>query len=125
MPARARPSPRQSGMSEHQISTAIEIEAPAERVWQILTDFAAYPAWNPFIRAIEGPIRPGARLTVRIQPSGARAMTFRRRRNADAVRRFSLSTYSVGNSVGNIGKGTSSPGRQRAMTELSIFPARS
>lgn len=64
-------------MTEHLISTAIEIETPAERVWQILTDFAAYPAWNPFIRSIEGAVRPGARLKVRIQPSGARAMTFR------------------------------------------------
>ena len=32
----------------------IEIEPPAERVSQVLTDFAAYPEWNPFIRRVNG-----------------------------------------------------------------------
>ena len=55
------------------------INASPERVWQALTDFAAYPEWNPFIRKAEGQVREGARLEVRIQPSGARGMTFRPR----------------------------------------------
>jgi hypothetical protein len=59
------------------LETAIEIEAPPARVWRVLSDFAAYPAWNPFIRRIEGDARPGARLTVVIQPVGGRGMTFR------------------------------------------------
>ena len=44
-----------------ELFTMTEIEAPAERVWHILTDFARYPEWNPFIRCIEGePVRrPG------------------------------------------------------------------
>ena len=45
-----------------EIHTEIEIHAPAERVWQVLTDFAAYPQWNSFIRRVEGEIRAGARL---------------------------------------------------------------
>ena len=40
-------------------------------------DFAAYPDWNPFIRSIHGTARQGARLEVRIQPGGAKGMTFR------------------------------------------------
>ncbi len=29
-----------------EIRCEIEIEAPAERVWQVLTDFNTYPNWN-------------------------------------------------------------------------------
>jgi hypothetical protein len=55
----------------------IEIDAPAERVWAVVTDFAAYPEWNPFIRRISGELREGTRLEVRIEPPGGRAMTFK------------------------------------------------
>lgn len=55
----------------------VEIAAPAERVWSVLVDFDAYPDWNPFIRSIHGTCEPGARLTVRIEPPGARGMTFK------------------------------------------------
>jgi hypothetical protein len=60
-----------------EIYTEIEINAPAERVWQVLTDFAAYPEWNPFVRRAEGEIRVGARLHIYIQPSGGKGMSFR------------------------------------------------
>lgn len=42
------------------IATTIDIAAPPERVWSILTDTAAYPAWNPQIAALIGPLTPGA-----------------------------------------------------------------
>ncbi|OCX72310.1 SRPBCC domain-containing protein [Acidithiobacillus thiooxidans] len=61
----------------HQIVTQIDIAASPERVWSILTDFPAYPQWNPFIRAISGVAKPGEKLRVNIQPEGRRAMTFR------------------------------------------------
>lgn len=59
------------------LRTEIEIAATADRVWEVLTDFAAFPRWNPFIRRIDGVLAPRARLEVRIQPPGGRAMTFR------------------------------------------------
>jgi hypothetical protein len=62
-----------------EIRTEIEINAPPERVWRQLTDFAAFPKWNPFIRSAAGEPREGSRLEVNLQPSGARAMTFRPR----------------------------------------------
>jgi hypothetical protein len=61
------------------IRTEIEIAAPAEVVWAVLTETAAYPEWNPFLPSIEGPLRVGARLRVRFQPPGGRAMTMRPR----------------------------------------------
>ncbi len=60
-----------------ELRTEIEINATAERVWQVLTDFASFPEWNPFIRRASGEARPGARLEVFIQPTGANGMTFR------------------------------------------------
>ena len=58
------------------IETQIVIEAPAGKVWGILTDFPAMPAWNPFIRKISGSPTRGGRLTVEIELPGQSAMTF-------------------------------------------------
>ncbi len=60
-----------------EIRTEVEIEAPPERVWRMLTDVAAFPEWNPFIRWARGDVKPGARLEVHLQPPGAKGMTFR------------------------------------------------
>lgn len=61
----------------HEVRTAIEIAAPAERVWSVLLDFARHREWNPFVRSIEGRAEVGQKLTVSIQPPGGRGMTFR------------------------------------------------
>jgi hypothetical protein len=55
----------------------IEVDAPPERVWAVVTDFASYPEWNPFIRRISGELRVGAKLEVQIEPPGGRALTFK------------------------------------------------
>jgi hypothetical protein len=60
-----------------EIHTEIEINAPAEKVWRVLTDFAAYPEWNPFVRRVEGEVSVGARLHVSIRPSGGKGVSFR------------------------------------------------
>ena len=60
-----------------EIRTEIEIQASDKRVWQLLTDFASFPQWNPFMRQAVGEPKTGARLEVHIQPSGASGMTFR------------------------------------------------
>jgi hypothetical protein len=59
------------------LRTEIDIAAPPAAVWDVLTDFESFPEWNPFIRRIEGVLAPRARLLVRIQPPGGRAMSFR------------------------------------------------
>lgn len=47
-----------------QISASIEIEAGAERVWQVLTDFAAYPQWLPLFPLVTGAVEEGGVLTL-------------------------------------------------------------
>src|ERR1051325_6151544 len=58
------------------LRTEIEIAASAGRVWDVLTDFASFPRWNPFIRRIDGVLAPRVKLTGKIQAPGGRAMTF-------------------------------------------------
>src|SRR5258705_240040 len=59
------------------IETAIDIDAPADAVWDVITDFAAYPDWNPFMVHLDGEAAPGARLTVTMQNPGGRPTKFR------------------------------------------------
>lgn len=59
------------------ISSAIRIDASAERVWSVLVDFPAYPAWNPFIRSITGDARQGGLLRVTLAAEGGSTMRFR------------------------------------------------
>lgn len=61
------------------LETCIDIDAPAARVWAILGDFAAYPEWNPFIVLIEGKLKAGATLTIRVAPPGKPVMSFKPR----------------------------------------------
>ncbi len=55
----------------------IEIAAPAQKVWDILTDFARFPEWNPFMRRANGQVKTGERLAVYLQTSSGSGMTFR------------------------------------------------
>ena len=96
----------------HEVVTEIEIEATPERVWDILLDFPSHPEWNPFIRSIQGVAKVGDRLTVSIQPRGAKAMTFRPVR-ADRDTQFGVA--SAGEPV--------DPGNIRRRTLLSNYAA--
>src|ERR671916_2793711 len=60
-----------------ELHSEIEITASAERTWLILTDFASYLRWNPFIRRISGEPTTGEHLDVRLEPPNSRGMTFR------------------------------------------------
>jgi hypothetical protein len=54
-----------------ELRTEIEIEAAPERVYSVLTDFARYHEWNPFITSISGTLRLGERLHVEMSlPEG-------------------------------------------------------
>lgn len=52
------------------IDTGIDIAAPVERVWEILTGFGAYANWNPYLVRIEGQPVPGTEIVVTSRPGG-------------------------------------------------------
>ncbi len=61
------------------LHAATEIDAPAERVWKVVSDLAAYAEWNPFIVRASGEVRPGARLDITITAPGMKPVSFRPR----------------------------------------------
>jgi hypothetical protein len=56
--------------------SAVDINASPQRVWEALTSFPTFPAWNPFIREAEGRLQPGARIKIKLRLAG-RLVTFR------------------------------------------------
>jgi hypothetical protein len=60
-----------------QLRAEVEVEASPQRVWEVLTDFAAYRQWNPFIVEGDGQAVPGTRLELRMRLPGRRPTTLR------------------------------------------------
>ena len=58
-----------------EIMTDIEIDGSPEAVWAVLTDFEAYPEWNPAME-IDGDAVEGDRLEVTMDYENVRKMTF-------------------------------------------------
>lgn len=52
-----------------------EIAAPPAVVWQVLTDFDAYPQWNPFATSATCDLRPGGAITMRVALRPPKLMT--------------------------------------------------
>ena len=54
------------------IRAEIEIDAPAEEIFEILTDLDAYPEWNPFTPRVESTLRPGDPVHLHVRLRGER-----------------------------------------------------
>lgn len=61
------------------LHAAVDIDAPAERVWQVVSDFGRYSDWNPFIVRAAGEPRVGERLDITIAAPGMKPVSFRPR----------------------------------------------
>jgi hypothetical protein len=59
-----------------EVYTEITIDAPPARVWEMVTDLAAYKTWNPFIVESSGQAVLGERLTCRPRLGRKRIATF-------------------------------------------------
>lgn len=58
------------------LDASVDIEAPAERVWDVLADTPRYPEWNPFVTRFEGELREGADVRVTVRAPGRSPVTF-------------------------------------------------
>jgi hypothetical protein len=54
----------------------LELDASADEVWRVLTDYDAYPRWNPVVVRVGGEPREGARASETVRTDRGREMTF-------------------------------------------------
>ncbi|MGH0035262.1 MAG: SRPBCC domain-containing protein [Myxococcota bacterium] len=63
---------RQGAVFPRSVSAGIEIDAAAEDVWSILTDFERYPEWNPFTVEVRTTLQVGEAVTMNVHLPGRR-----------------------------------------------------
>jgi hypothetical protein len=49
---------------DRNVHAEILINRPPADVWKVISDSAAYPAWNPFITHVDGDFKEGAEITI-------------------------------------------------------------
>ncbi len=60
------------------ISEQLDIDSPADEVWKHLSDFSAYPKWNPYLVAFTTTRTPGTPITLTlVQANYAKPLTIR------------------------------------------------
>lgn len=52
------------------IDATLDIDAPAELVWSVITDFPRYAEWNPFLRDCRTTLKPGDPIDLQVQLLG-------------------------------------------------------
>jgi len=68
-----------AGGQEQRIETTAHLDARANEVWAVLTDFPAYGEWNPFITRISGLLAEDERLEASFTQSNGKVSRFRPR----------------------------------------------
>lgn len=72
-----------------EIRTEIEIDAPPETVWEILTDIESYREWNPHVTRAKGDLREGESIEITVDRIGEKRRTMRVRvSTVEPVRRL-------------------------------------
>ena len=49
------------------IEKTLDIKAPPEVVWEVLTDFARYGEWNPFVVECKSTLKPGEAMDMKVK----------------------------------------------------------
>ena len=74
------------------VRAEIEIDAPPERVFDILVDLEAYPDWNPFTPRVESSLEIGAPVHLHVRLRGQK-LSHRVEYVSANVRPASFDTY--------------------------------
>ncbi|MGA6204558.1 SRPBCC family protein [Nocardia testacea] len=74
------------------VDDVVEVDAPTEVVWSVLTDFDRYGDWNPFISRCRADLAVGAPIDMTVQQLAPRPIRMREWiRSVDPGRAFSYS----------------------------------
>ena len=60
-----------------EIKGSIDIDAPVAKVWGVISDFKAYPKWNPFITQMSGELNVGSVHDVVVKIPGRKDTKFK------------------------------------------------
>ncbi len=55
-----------------ELRTEIQLSAPIDKVWQVITDFDHWTDWNPTVKAASGNASVGSKLSITIDGKGGR-----------------------------------------------------
>lgn len=50
----------------NELRTELSLEAPVERIWELLTDLKLYPQWNPLFQRATGKMNVGEKLELEV-----------------------------------------------------------
>ncbi len=59
------------------IDAYIDIDATPEDVWKVLVDFEAWGTWNDFIPMVQGDLKVGETMHIKVVPPGEKPMIFK------------------------------------------------
>lgn len=59
-----------------EIDAWIDIDAQPEEVWEVLVDFKSWETWNSFIPLVEGNLKEGERIRIKVVTPGIKPMIF-------------------------------------------------
>jgi len=61
-------------MFSYKVDTAIDIEANADAIWRVLTDFSRFDQWNPMLRNVQTDLGLGASVRFEVLREGAKPL---------------------------------------------------
>lgn len=59
------------------IDSYIDIDAPPEKVWEVLVDFKSWESWNTFIPLAQGNLKVGERMLIKFVSPGLKPVIFK------------------------------------------------
>jgi len=68
---------KKSKRMQRTINSYIDIDAPPEKVWESLVDFKSWGLWNTFIPLVEGNLKVGERMRIKVVSPGMKPMIFK------------------------------------------------
>ncbi|GEM_PF-220490 len=94
LPGRAKQSERRlMGLRNFEMESAVEVNTPPERVWQLVADVRHWPEWSHVCTGVwdvpDGPLRPGRNFGFRLRMAGMDVPFYVTATEVDAYRRLS------------------------------------